>query len=60
MISGEFNKLTNILKREEQQTTDPYAWLAEDDESRNFTDGEIMEKYIDLETLCLTQKEKEE
>ena len=25
-----------------------------------FTDRETLEKYIDLDTLCLTQKEKEE
>ena len=34
--------------------------LAEDDERRNLTDREILDKYVDLETSCLTQKEKEE
>ena len=56
----EFNKLTNTLKTEERQSTDPYPWLAEDDERRNLTDRKILEKYIALETLCITQKEKEQ
>ena len=60
MFSEEFNKLTNTLKRAEQQSTDPYPWLEEDDERGNLMDSDIFEKYIDLETLSLTQKEKEE
>ena len=52
----EFNKLTTTLKKE-QQFIDPYPWLAEEDERRNLIDKEILEKYIDFETLCLTQKE---
>ena len=46
--------------REEQQFSDPYPWLREDDKRRNLTDKEILEKYVDLDTSCLSQKEKEE
>ena len=60
MLCKELNKLTNTLKREEKQSSDPYPWLTEDHERRNLTDRKIMEKYIDLETSCLTQKENEE
>ena len=59
VLCEEFNKLTNTFKREEQQSTDPDPWLAEDDKSRYLTDIEILEKQIDLETSCLTQKGKE-
>ena len=52
------NKLTNTLK-EEQQSTDPYPWLGEGDD-RSLADRDILKKYIDLETSCITQKEKEE
>ena len=60
VLCEEFNKLTNTLKREEQKSTDPYTWLAEDVERKHLTDREILEKYIDLDTLYLNQKEKEE
>ena len=55
-----FHKLANTLKREEQPSTGPYPWLAEDDERRNLADREILERNIDLKTSCLIQKEKEE
>ena len=38
----------------------PYPWLDEDDERRNLNDREILEKYLNLEISCLTQKEKDE
>ena len=50
MLCDEFNKLTTTLKREEQQSTNSYPWLAEDDERRYFK-RQILEKYIDLETV---------
>ena len=34
----EFNKLTNNLKREEQQSTELYSWLAENDKRRTLTE----------------------
>ena len=45
---------------EKQKSTDPYPWLAEDNDSRNLSDKEILDKYINLETSYLTQKEKDE
>ena len=56
MLCKELSKLTNTLKREEQQSTDPLSWLAEA-YKRSLIDREIVEKYIDLEILCVTQKE---
>ena len=58
MLHEEFNKLTNTLKREEQQSSDQYPWLAGDDESRNLTDREILEKYIDLGDFVLNPERK--
>ena len=60
-LCKEFNKLTNTSKIEEQLSTVPYHWLAEDDHKRNLTHKEMLEKYVDLELAShLTQKEKEE
>ena len=41
-----FNKFIDTLKRDRKQTTliDKYPWLSPDDERRNMTDREILEK----------------
>ena len=48
-----FNKFVDTLKKEREQTTptDKYPWLDPEDERRNMTDREILEKYIDLKNL---------
>ena len=50
--------IVNQHLKGEQQSTDPYPWLAEDDERRNLTDRDIGE--ICLETSCFTQKQQED
>ena len=54
-----FNKFIDTLKRDREQTTliDKYPWLSPDDERRNMTDREILEKYIDLGASCLNKEE---
>ena len=57
-----FNKFVNTLKNDREQinSSDKYPWLDPEDERRNMTDREILEKYIDLEMSCLNKKEKVE
>ena len=45
-----FNKFVDTLKRDREQITsiDKYPWLDPEDERRNMTDREILEKYVDL------------
>ena len=44
-----FNKFVDTLKKEREQIqTDKYPWLDLEDDRRNMTDREILEKYIDL------------
>ena len=54
-----FNKFMDMLKKDREQTTsvDKYPWSSSDDERKNMTDREILEKYIDLETSCLNKEE---
>ena len=54
------NRFVDTLKKDREQTTsvDKYPWLDPEGERRNMTDREILEKYIDLETLCLNKGEK--
>ena len=55
-----FNKLINTLKkeREQKEMEENYPLLDFSDERKYMTDKEILDKYIDLEKTCLTQKEK--
>ena len=45
-----FNKFVNTLKKEREQVSpvDKYPWLDPEDERRNMTDREILEKYTNL------------
>ena len=55
-----FNKFVDTLRKEREQTTpiDKYPWLDPEDERRNMTDREILEKYVDLKNSCLNKEEK--
>ena len=55
-----FNKFVDTLKKEIEQTTptDKCPWLDPEDERRDMTDREILEKYIDLKSSCLDKEEK--
>ena len=58
------NSLIIYKDIEERETTGrikrKYPWLDPNDERKNMTDREILEKYIDLDKSCLTDKEKKE
>ena len=55
-----FDKFADTLKKEREQTTpiDKYPWLDPEDERRNMTDREILQKYINLKKSCLDKEEK--
>ena len=57
-----FNKFVNALKKKRAQKSseDRYPWLDPDDEWRHMTDNEILDKYINLDTSCLSKEEKRE
>ena len=60
MVCEYFNRFVDTLKKDREQTTsvDKYPWLDPEDERRNMTDREILEKYIDLEPSCLNKDKK--
>ena len=43
---------------EKETEEDKYPWLDDSDERKYMTDGEILEKYINLDNSCLTESEK--
>ena len=57
-----FNKFLNTLKKETEQKKPEgsYPWLDSSDKRKYITDQEILGKYIDLESSCLTKEEKNE
>ena len=48
------------MEREQKESKENYPWLDPSDERKCMTDKEILDKYIDLEKSCLTEKEKKE
>ena len=54
------NKFINMLKRDSKKKQKKIPMLEPNDERKYMTDREILEKYIDLEKSCLTDKEKKE
>ena len=61
-LCEQFNKFINRLKigRQQEESKEKYPRLYPGDERKYMTDREILEKYIDLEKLCLTDKDKKE
>ena len=51
-----------ILEKEREQIEpeEKYPWLDPSDERKYMTDQEILDKYIDLDSSCLTKEEKKE
>ena len=59
-ICAQFNKFVNLLQKEEDSPKEKYPWLDDKDERKYMTDGEILDKYINLDNSCLTKAEKKE
>ena len=58
-VCNRFNNLINTLKKEEKlETGEKYPWLDKTDETKYMS--EILEKYINLDTTCLSEEEKKE
>ena len=57
-----FNKFINTPKkeREQKEMEENYSWLDPSDERKYMTHQEILDKYIDLEKSCMTEKEKKQ
>ena len=60
-LCEQFNKFINNLKIErKEETKEKYPCLDPSNERKYMSDREILEKYIDLEKSCSTEKEKGE
>ena len=60
-VCMQFNNLINMIRKEQKEVTEEkYPWLDKSDERKYMSDEEILRKYINLDNLCLSRKEKEE
>ena len=46
------------MRKEEECSEGKYPWLEDTDERKYMSDREILDKYINLDNLCLTKLEK--
>ena len=62
MLWEYFNKFINTLKKEREwkELKESNPWLDSSDERKYMTDREILDKYIDVDSSCLTKEESKE
>ena len=59
-LCEEFNAIIKERKKQEEKEVqkDKYPWLDDSDKRKYMMDGELLEKYINLDNLSLTESEK--
>ena len=59
-VCDQYNRLVNLMRKEEKKSEGKFLWLDDTDERKYMTDREILDKYINLDNSCLTKAEKEQ
>ena len=59
-VCDQYNRLVNLMRREEEKSEGKFPWLEDTDVRKYMTDREILDKYINLDNSCLTKIEKEQ
>ena len=59
-VHDQYNRLVNLMRKEEEKSEGKFLWLDDTDERKYMTDREILDKYINLDNSCLTKAEKEQ
>ena len=59
-VCDQYNRLVNLMRKEEENSEGKFLWLDDTDERKYMTDREILDKYINLDNSCLTKVEKEQ
>ena len=59
-VCGQYNRLVNLMRKEEEKLERKFPWLDNMDERKHMTDREILDKYMNLDNSCLTKVEKEQ
>ena len=56
-VCNQYNRFVNLMRKEEN-SEEKYPWLKDTGQRKYMTDKEILDKYINLDNLCLTKIEK--
>ena len=59
-VCDQYNRLVNLMRKEEENSEGKFPWLDDTDERKYMTDKEILDKYVNLYNSCLTKSEKEQ
>ena len=59
-VCDQYNRLVNLMRKEEEKSEGKFPWLDATDERKYMTDREILDKCINLDNSCLTKAEKEQ
>ena len=57
-ICNQYNRFVNLMRKEEEDSDGKYPWLEDTNERKYMTDREILDKYVNLDNLCLMKIEK--
>ena len=59
-VCNQYNRLVNLMRKEEEKSEGKFPWLDNTDKIKHMTDREILDKYVNLDNSCLTKAEKEQ
>ena len=59
-VCDQYNRLINLMTKEEENSEGKFLWLDDTDKRKYMTDREILDKYVNLDNSCLTKAEKEQ
>ena len=59
-VCDQYNRLVNLVRKEEERSEGKFPWLDNTDKRKYMTDREILDKYETLDNSCLTKAEKEQ
>ena len=59
-VCDQYNRLVNLMRKEEENSEGKFLWLDDRDERKYMTEREILDKYVNLDNSCLTKSEKEQ
>ena len=59
-VCDQYNRLINLMRKEEENSEGKFPWLDNTDKRKHMTDREILDKYVNLDNSCLTKAEKEQ
>ena len=59
-VCDQYNRLINLMRKEEEKSEGKFLWLDDMDERKYMTEREILDKYMNLDNSCLTKADKEQ